>query len=111
MRVEYLRREYLPNTIVTSNGTNFDLVALPREHSEQKNGGTMNIVRKEWKHKCAQYSWEMASTIVSTGRGRTECKKKKIDCPQIMGSGVSCEELVGIRRATEGVYACVCQAK
>lgn len=49
MKVEYLRREYLPNTIVTWNATNFVLAALPRKHYEQRDGG-MNVcsILREW---------------------------------------------------------------
>lgn len=49
MKVEYLRREYLPDTIVTWNAANFVLAALPRKHYEQRDGG-MNVcsILGEW---------------------------------------------------------------
>lgn len=49
MKVDYLRREYLPNAIVTWNAANFVLAALPSKHYEQRNGdlNVYNILR-EW---------------------------------------------------------------
>lgn len=44
MKIEYLGREYLPNTIVTWNATNSVLAALPKERYEQSMQAWMCVI-------------------------------------------------------------------